>query len=80
MAAALIELQARQISHKQSRITFLVLYHMHRVRLLRIFMRKAMHLVNQHRIALLGYEQTLAGRVISQPLKPLVAVQADTQR
>ncbi|MNN59882.1 hypothetical protein D3C81_1750320 [compost metagenome] len=32
-----------------------------------------MHLVDQHRIAFLGDKQTLAHRIIGQPLKPLVA-------
>ncbi|MNZ40652.1 hypothetical protein D3C78_581810 [compost metagenome] len=79
MAAALIELQARQITHKQPRITLLVLYHMHRIRLFRVVMGETMHLVDQHRVALLGHEQALAGRVIGQAFETLVAVQANAQ-
>ncbi|MNR15093.1 hypothetical protein D3C85_1316080 [compost metagenome] len=36
-------------------------------------MREALHFVDQHRVALLGDEQPLAYRIVSQPLKTLVA-------
>ncbi|MNJ44425.1 hypothetical protein D3C77_394770 [compost metagenome] len=42
-------------------------------------MGEPVHLVDQHRVALLGNEQTLARRVVGQPLEAFITVQADTQ-
>ena len=79
MAAAFIELQARQVAHEQPGIAFGVVDDVHRVGFFRFEMGKAVNLVDQHRVALLGHEQALAGRVVRQPLEPLVAVQANAQ-
>lgn len=38
-----------------------------------------MHLVDHHRVPLLGHEQALARRVVGQTLEALVAVQANAQ-
>ncbi|MNQ73009.1 hypothetical protein D3C85_877280 [compost metagenome] len=53
---------------------------MHGKRLTRIAVREAMNLVDPQRIALLGDEQALADRVVSQTLEALVAAQLDAQR
>ncbi|MNS90981.1 hypothetical protein D3C71_1531000 [compost metagenome] len=60
MPAALVVLQARQIPHEHPGITLGVVDHVHRVGFFRIEARKTVHLVDQHRVALLGDEQALA--------------------
>ncbi|KAF1069580.1 MAG: hypothetical protein GAK45_01049 [Pseudomonas citronellolis] len=53
---------------------------MHSERLARLYAGEAMHLVDAHRVALLGHEQATAIRIVGQPLETLVAVQTDAQR
>ncbi|MCY1536220.1 hypothetical protein D9M68_716660 [compost metagenome] len=52
---------------------------MHGERLVRVGMGEAVDLVDAHRIAFLGHEQPLPGRVVGQPLEALVTGKADAQ-
>ncbi|MNP25262.1 hypothetical protein D3C76_1180600 [compost metagenome] len=52
---------------------------MYRVGLFRIEVRKAVHFVDQHRVALLGDKQALAYRIVSQAFEPLVAAHVHTE-
>ncbi|MNC61493.1 hypothetical protein D3C75_1114370 [compost metagenome] len=43
-------------------------------------MRKPVHFVDQHRVALLGDKQALAHRIVGQPFKSLVAAHVHAER
>ena len=77
MAAALIELQARQVAHEQAAITPLIIRHLQVEALL--ITGKAGDFQDPQRVALLGHEQAPALAVVGQALEALVAIQAQPQ-
>ncbi|MNP00563.1 hypothetical protein D3C76_923550 [compost metagenome] len=79
MAAAVVVLQAGQVANEEPGIALGIVHDMHGERLVRVGMGEAVDLVDTHRIALLGHEQALPGRIVGQSLEALVAGKADAQ-
>ncbi len=75
MAGLLVVLQAGEVADEQPGLMFTDMH-----RRARLAVRKAGDLVDTYRIALLGDEQALAGRVVGQAFEALVTVEIDAQR